>query len=105
MNVVDEPTLVAYSVSFWRHTADPQLTIMFVPEGLVFNAPIEVTVKMNNTDFKAGDQVVMYYFNESTTIWEPVDSFTIDDDYDSSYSLSIEHFSLYAFTRIRNGDE
>lgn len=103
-NAVSQPTLVGADISFWRHTDDPQLMIHFSPAGITFNEPIVITLTLRAVYFLQGDTVQFLYYNESTEEWEVVNEFIVNS-MTSSYSFTLDHFSLYAFSKIKNGDE
>ncbi|MCD4653571.1 hypothetical protein K8T06_06510 [bacterium] len=99
---VDAPTDVGMEISFYLHTDDPEVTILFSPPGKTFNIPVRLRMSLLMMQFYYGDEIAVNYYNEATGLWEVVDTFTLTWQ-NSNYEIEFEHFSLYAFTTLRNG--
>jgi hypothetical protein len=100
---LDEPANLEMTLSYWRFAEDPELTIQFGPN-LIFGEPVVMTLSLLMTYFFMGDTVAIYYYDENIGEWELVTSFVINE-ITNQYSITLDHFSLYAFSKITNGDE
>jgi hypothetical protein len=100
VNSVEEATLVQYHLSYWRFADDPEMMILFQPEGLQFLNPVVLNIKLKHLDYDVGDVIFLFHYNVSVNDWDYVDEFLITQP-DTECNLYIDGFSLYAFTRIR----
>ncbi len=64
----------------------------FTPHGTVFNTPIKLTL---NWKEYAGEEITMFYYNESTGKWELYYD-GVWDEQNKTVTLEIPHFSRYA---------
>ncbi len=100
---LSEPTVIKMNANFWVNTDDPALLFEFAPHNTVFNQPVTLTLSFLMAHFYYGDQIGIYYYDDVTEEWilEDVVDLTF---WNTSYEIELNHFSLYAFSRIKNGD-
>ena len=96
-------TDIGMTVSAWINADDPELTIEFSPHGTDFNVPITLTLSALITTFYSGDTVGVYYYNQEDDLWVLVDEIEINP-FNMFYRIQLDHFSIYAFSKIRNGN-
>ena len=72
---------------------------VFAPHGTVFNQPVRVELSYKCAKLKGidEDQLKIYYFNESTNVWEHIGG-TVDK-VNKVVVAYLEHFSRYAIVK------
>ncbi len=93
-NAISEDMTI--SLTYW---IDDFFEGVFEPHGIQFNEPVRVELSYKNADLTGIDEndLKIYYFNESTNLWEYVGG-----DVDAANKLVVcylEHFSRYAIVK------
>lgn len=93
-NAISEDMTI--SLTYW---IDDFFEGLFEPHGIQFNEPVRVELSYKNADLTGVDEndLKVYYFNESTNMWEYVGG-----DVDTENKLVVcylEHFSRYAIVK------
>ena len=91
------------TISTWVNADDSELTVEFSPHGTFFNVPVTLTLSNLVTTFYSGDTVGVYYYEEEDDIWVLMDEIEVNIN-NNHYTIELEHFSIYAFSKIRNGN-
>ncbi len=99
---LSEETEISMEFQFYAHYADPELVVIFGPHGTQFNVPVTLKIKTKMLEFNPGDTIGIFYYDEDDDIWEFIDSFDVVEG-QNSYRIDLDHFSIYAFSKIRNG--
>lgn len=71
------------------------------PDGLSFDAPVTITVPVN-TPMTPGDNFFLFYWNETTQIWEQTSLVATVADDGMSFSAEVSHFSTYGGGAVEN---
>ena len=100
---LDVDTDIGMQVSFWWNADSPDVVLEFGPHGTFFNTPVEVRLSLLMMHFYHGDEIAIQYYNDETGMWEWVE--TIEVNYwTRNYTVQLDHFSIYAFVKIRSGN-
>lgn len=100
---LNEPTEIGMQVSFYWNADSPDVVLEFSPHGTEFNTPVEVRMSLLMMHFYYGDNIAIQYYNDTTGLWEWIE--TIEVDYwNRNYAIELDHFSIYAFVKIRSGN-
>jgi hypothetical protein len=102
-NALSSATDISMTIAYALYAAEPNLVVAFSPHGTVFNVPVTLKLMLIESCFNIGDKVCINYYDDATELWTEIAIFTITDA-SQEYMLELDHFSLYAFSRIKNGD-
>lgn len=101
---LNENTYLTMSFDDTYMMGDVDLT--FGPHGVCFNKPALLNVEATGLDFSGfapTDKLKLYYFNETTGVWEQMQADDIRWDFETGYLKCVNgrlpHFSRYGFTR------
>ncbi|MBN1296437.1 hypothetical protein JXA80_06630 [bacterium] len=98
-----EPATIGMRLTFAMNADDPNLMVQFSPCNIYFQVPVRMRLSLLMTYFFYGDQIDVYYYNEPLDQWELVDSFVLTFQ-SANYWIEFDHFSLYAFTKLKLDD-
>jgi hypothetical protein len=71
------------------------------PDGLTFSVPVTITVPVN-TAMNPGEAFPLFYWNETTQMWDQTDFVATVADDGMSFSAEVTHFSTYGGGAVEN---